>query len=74
MNEQKAIEVFCSLPRLTEISIDGNPIAAKIGFKYEMIVRMGERLEMLDEEAVQELDRDVALQYYQEKRSILLLF
>lgn len=60
MNEQKTMDVFCTLPRLVEISIDGNPVAAKIGFKYELIVRMGERLEMLDEEAVQELDRDVA--------------
>lgn len=59
MNEKKAIEVFEQLPLLTDISIDGNPISAKVDFKYELIIRF-KQLERLDEEPIQELDRDVA--------------
>jgi Leucine-rich repeat (LRR) protein len=59
MNDKKAIEVLEELPNLRDLSIDGNPVSAKIQFKYEIIYRF-KNLEVLDDEAVKELDRDVA--------------
>ncbi len=53
------IEVFEELPNLRDLSIDGNPVSAKIGFKYEIIYRF-KQLEKLDEEPLKELDRDIA--------------
>jgi hypothetical protein len=51
-----------SLPKLKELALDGNPCATKTEFNYEMIVRMP-KLKMLNDDAVKELDRDVAQQY-----------
>ena len=48
-----------SLPKLKELALDGNPCATKTEFNYEMIVRMP-KLKMLNDDAVKELDRDVA--------------
>jgi hypothetical protein len=45
------------------LSIDGNPVSSKISFKYEIIYRF-KNLETLDEDAVKELDRDIAEQYF----------
>lgn len=44
---------------MKDLSIDGNPVSAKIDFKYDLILRF-KQLEVLDEEPIQELDRDVA--------------
>lgn len=62
-NEIKAAEIFEELSCLKELSVDGNPVAAKASFKYELIVRL-KGLEVLDEEPVQDLDRDVAEQFF----------
>lgn len=51
-----------SLPKLKELALDGNPCASKTEFNYEIIVRMP-KLKMLNDDAVKELDRDVAQQY-----------
>jgi len=59
LNEKRVIEVFEELPNLRDLSIDGNPVSAKIGFKYEIIYRF-KQLEKLDEEPLKELDRDIA--------------
>lgn len=59
MNDKKCYEVFEELPCLTDLSIDGNPVSSKVQFKYELILRL-KALETLDEEAIKELDRDVA--------------
>lgn len=48
-----------SLPKLKELALDGNPCASKLEFNYEMIVRMP-KLKMLNDDAVKELDRDIA--------------
>ena len=70
MNERSCFDVFEQLTRLQELSIDGNPVSTRIEFKYELILRL-QRLEMLDEETVQELDRDVAQQYFLDNRLVL---
>jgi len=38
-------------------------VSSKVSFKYELIMRF-KPLEMLDEEPIQELDRDVAEQFF----------
>lgn len=69
MNDKRAIEVFEELPNLRELSIDGNPVSAKVHFKYELIFRF-KNLETLDEDAIKELDRDIADQYFIQNRCI----
>jgi hypothetical protein len=39
INDRKAFEVFDELPLLRDLSIDGNPVSAKVVFKYECIIR-----------------------------------
>lgn len=51
-----------SLPKLKELALDGNPCASKPEFTYEMIMRMP-KLKLYNDDAVKELDRDVAAQY-----------
>jgi len=53
-----------SLPKLKELSMDGNPCATKIEFNYELIIRIP-KLKLFNDDAVKELDRDVAQQYLQ---------
>ena len=53
-----------SLPKLKELSLDGNPCASKLEFNYELIVRIP-KLKMLNDDTIKELDRDVAQQYLQ---------
>jgi len=49
---------------LKEISIDGNPITSTTKFKNSLLLSIPS-LEMLDDERVQELDREVAQQYFE---------
>ncbi len=67
LNEKRVIEVFEELPNLRDLSIDGNPVSAKISFKYDIIYRF-KQLEKLDEEPLKELDRDIAEQYFTSNR------
>jgi hypothetical protein len=48
-----------SLPKLKELALDGNPCASKQEFNHELIVRCP-KLKLLNDDAVKELDRDVA--------------
>ena len=52
---------------LRDLSIDGNPVSAKVQFKYEIIYRF-KNLETLDDDAIKELDRDIADQYFIQNR------
>jgi Leucine-rich repeat (LRR) protein len=63
MNDKRAIEVLEELPMLRDLSIDGNPVSAKVSFKYEIIYRF-KNLETLDDDAIKELDRDISEQYF----------
>lgn len=67
MNDKRTIEVLEELPNLRDLSIDGNPVSAKVQFKYEILYRF-KNLETLDEDAVKELDRDIAEQYFIQNR------
>mmetsp|Transcript_28176 Transcript_28176/g.21071 ORF Transcript_28176/g.21071 Transcript_28176/m.21071 type:complete len:86 (-) Transcript_28176:761-1018(-) len=63
MHTERAIECLESLPNLSDLSIDGNPVSASVDFKYNLILRI-RKLTLLDEEQVEELDRDVAEQFF----------
>ena len=71
MNEKKSLEVLDNLQNLEELSIDGNPVSSQVRFKYELIMRL-RKLEMLDDEPIKELDRDVAEQYFLQNKCKLL--
>jgi len=58
-NEETALETLQSLPKLEELSIDGNPISSKMVFHYSLILTLP-KLEILDEDAIKELDKDIA--------------
>jgi len=45
--------------RLTEVAIAGNPCARQPEFGYELLMRLP-KLKVFNEDAVKELDRDVA--------------
>lgn len=53
------VHVLSSLPKLKELCLDGNPCATKVEFNFELIVTL-KKLKMLNDDAVKELDRDVA--------------
>jgi Leucine-rich repeat (LRR) protein len=63
LHDKRCIEILEELPALKDLSIDGNPVSAKVQFKYEIIYRF-KNLETLDEDAIKELDRDIAEQYF----------
>jgi hypothetical protein len=63
LNEKRALEVLEELTQLTELSIDCNPVSSKVSFKYELIYKF-KQIEVLDDEPIRELDRDVAQQYF----------
>ena len=66
-NQQKSLEVLAYLGvhyKLRDISIDGNPISSTTKFKNQLLLSIP-KLEMLDEDRVQPLDREVAHQYFE---------
>eukprot|EP00347_Sterkiella_histriomuscorum_P012554 403368121 len=62
-NDKKALDVLQSLQNLQELSIDGNPISSQVKFKYELTMRL-KKLEILDDDPIKELDRDIAEQFF----------
>lgn len=74
LNERKSLEVLETLTNLKELSIDGNPASSNVRFKYELTMRL-KKLELLDDDAVKDLDREIAEQFFlQNKSNPLLLF
>lgn len=59
MDGPHVASILVPLEKLRELSIDGNPCARDAGFGYELILRMPQ-LRMVNDEAVKDLDRDVA--------------
>lgn len=59
MGGKDVIKVLSSLPKLRELSMDINPCSSDAGFNYEVLLTLG-KLRMFNDEAVRELDRDVA--------------
>lgn len=61
-NAESALETLVHLGtkyRLREISIDGNPISSTTRFRNQLIMNIP-KLEMLDEDKIQPLDKEVA--------------
>lgn len=50
-SEQRTLEVIQSLPKLTELSIEGNPCSLKMSFKYQLIMNLP-NLKILDEDSI----------------------
>lgn len=63
------LEILESLPKLKELSIDSNPVNAKEGFKYHLILRL--KLNLLDDEKITEMDRDLAKMFYKQNGLIV---
>jgi Leucine-rich repeat (LRR) protein len=66
-NSQKSLEILAYLGinyKLRDISIDGNPISSTTKFKYQLIMSIP-KLQVLDDERIQQLDLDVAEQYFE---------
>ena len=55
-----------SLPKLKTLNLDNNPCSRNIEFSYELILRLP-KLRSLNEDAVNELDRDVAQMHFEMK-------
>lgn len=68
LNERKALEVLETLTNLKELSIDGNPASSNVRFKYELTMRL-KKLEILDDDAVKDLDREIAEQFFIQNKS-----
>ena len=64
LDVEYAMSILMKCTKLRELSIDGNACARNPEFNYELLMRLP-NLKVLDEEAVKELDRDVAEQYYE---------
>ena len=59
-NAKAVIQIVTSLPKLRELSLEGNPCCAgKEAFNYELMMRMP-KLKTLNDDTIKELDRDVA--------------
>ena len=66
-NSKATLEVLAYLGinyKLRDISIDGNPISSTTRFKNQLLISIP-KLKMLDEERIEELDREVAVQYFE---------
>jgi Leucine-rich repeat (LRR) protein len=59
VNADSVMKIMTSLPKLRELSLDGNPCASKNEFNYELLLRIP-KLKLLNDDAVKEMDRDVA--------------
>ena len=66
-NAGTSLEVFAHLVnnyKLRDISIDGNPISSTVRFKNSLLMCCP-RLEVLDDDKIQPLNREVAKQYFE---------
>lgn len=56
------LETLESLPKLKELSIDSNPVNAKEGFKYHLVLKL--KLNLLEDDKINDMDRDLAKMFY----------
>lgn len=61
-DKTSVLQILSSLPKLKELYLDGNPCATKVEFNFELIVTL-KKLKLLNDDAVKDMDRDVAAQY-----------
>ncbi len=64
IDSEHTMSILMQCTKLRELSVSGNPCARSPEFGYELLMRLPE-LKVLNEDAVKELDRDVAEQYYE---------
>lgn len=60
----ETLTMLCSQHKLRELSIDGNPITSTVRFRNMLIVSLP-KLDVLDEEKIRDLDREVAEKYFE---------
>jgi internalin A len=61
-HEESTMNTLQKLGKLKELSIGVNPVNAKEGFKYHLIVKLN--LEFLEGDKISDLDVDIAKMYY----------
>lgn len=54
------------MPKLKELNIDHNPGSRNLKLHYEIILRVP-KLRILNEDAVKELDRDIAVRFFEDE-------
>jgi len=54
------------MPKLKEVNIDNNPGTRNLKLHYELILRIP-KLRILNEDAVKELDRDIAVRFFEDE-------
>lgn len=59
---EETLDVLRGLSKLTELSIDLNPVNTNYGFKQHLIMQLS--LEILEGDKINDLDRDLAKAYY----------
>jgi len=57
---------LASLPKLKELNVDNNPGTRNLKLHYELILRLP-KLRILNEDAVKELDRDIAVRFFEDE-------
>ena len=57
---------MASLPKIKELNVDNNPGTRNLKLYYELILRLP-KLKILNEDAVKELDRDIALRFFEDE-------
>mmetsp|Transcript_3661 Transcript_3661/g.2377 ORF Transcript_3661/g.2377 Transcript_3661/m.2377 type:complete len:150 (-) Transcript_3661:848-1297(-) len=64
ISEHRTLEILESLPKLKELSIGCNPCSIEVEFTYNLVLRL-EKLKILDDETIKELDYDIAEHYFE---------
>ena len=59
----ETIRILKSLPKLKELATDFNPCSSDMSFNFEIVLTLP-KLRMFNDEAVRELDKDVARQHF----------
>jgi hypothetical protein len=62
----ETIRILKSLPKLKELATDFNPCSSDMSFNFEIVLTLP-KLKMFNDEAVRELDKDVARQHFRLK-------
>jgi Leucine-rich repeat (LRR) protein len=66
VDQDVIVDTLASLPKLTELCIDGNPATRNLEFHYTIVLKIP-KLTMLNEEPVKELDTTIATKYFENK-------
>lgn len=66
IDAKEIASTLASLPKLKELNVDNNPGTRNLKLHYELILRLP-KLKILNEDAVKELDRDIAVRFFEDE-------